>query len=268
MRISATAAILALALLASTLGAAQATAGSSFFDVFPEQSFGAPPYPSADVITIIGADFGDSGPRGTHECRSSVSALSLNGLPPGTPVIISGHGGGGGGGGGAFTIDSFFDVFLDLDLGPPVTGQWNRRVSDVHIVHPPGTPPGAYRLVPINPAAQPGSVASFFDIFVESSFFDITYRVADDDGEHTLHTHCVSPSGRMSFFDVFVELGNPVPDASGHYDSFFDVFVDMEMQGPRVPGVPDASCQTTGDFSGGATAATTTTWGRLKSLYR
>jgi hypothetical protein len=147
-----------------------------------------------------------------------------------------------------------------------VTGQWNRRVSDVHIVHPPERRRERGGSFPsIRP--RPGSVASFFDIFVESSFFDITYRVADDDGEHTLHTHCVSPSGRMSFFDVFVELGNPfrlvwsvrklLRRVRGHADA-----------GPRVPGVPDASCQTAGDFAGGATAAHTTTWGDWKSLYR
>lgn len=83
----------------------------------------------------------------------------------------------------------------------------------------------------MNPG-PPGSLESFFDIYFEVAFFDITSRVADDSGERTYQVRGTSPSGRMSFFDVFVELRNPVPLSDGTVDSFFDVFGDFQMTGP------------------------------------
>ena len=123
--------------------------------------------------------------------------------------------------------------------------------------------------MPINSAAPPGSPASFFDVFVESSFFDITYRVADATGEHVYHEHGTSPSGRMSFFDVFVELRDLDSDGDGFYDSFFDVFVDFQIVGPRDAfGNSDLRTTTTGTYEGGPTPALATSWGRIKGLYR
>lgn len=264
MKKIANAVIVAFALVAVPLCAAPATAADSFFDIFTELSVIAPPYPSSDVVTVVGNNFGGSF-HATHECWSSLMSTHLGPLSN-VPCMIKG--GGGGGGGFPPGIDSFFDVYYQVELPNPTPGQWNRRISDVRIVHPPGTPPGTWRLVPLHPGAPPGSIESFFDVFTELSFFDITYRMACDDGEHTFHIHCDSPSGRMSFFDVFLELGNPVPDAQGHYDSFFDVFVDIQLSGPMNPALPDARCRTTGNFAGGPTPTAATSWGRIKSLYR
>jgi len=252
-----------IALCGALLAPAPAVAAvDSFFDIFTELPVQAPPYPSAPIITISGVNFG-GGMIPTQQIETEMIALSLNGLPPGVPVL--GHGGGGGAGGGAPSIDSFFDVFVDIDLPPTPTN--GRSIRDVRIVHPPGTPPGTWRLVPIDPGAPPGSVDSFFDITYDLSFFDITYRVADATGEHTYHTHGTSPSGRMSFFDVFVELRNPTPYPDGTVDSFFDIFVDFEISGPRNSGA-DCRSHTTGTYEGGATPAARNSWGAIKALYR
>jgi len=252
----------ALVLAALALAPRPATAADSFFDIFTEIEITAPPVPSATIITIAGHNFGGSF-QPTQAIETELVALSLNGLPPGQPVWRA-HGSGGGAGGGAPAIDSFFDVFYDLDFQTPANG---RGIRDIRIVHPPGTPPGTWRLVPINPGPPPGSIDSFFDVFVSPSFFDITYRVADDSGEHTYHVHGDSPSGRMSFFDVFVELRNPTPYPNGTVDSFFDVFVDFQISGP--PGTqPDCREHTTGTFEGGATPSARDSWGAIKALYR
>ncbi|HYM80881.1 MAG TPA: hypothetical protein VEY91_05665 [Candidatus Limnocylindria bacterium] len=265
MRLRIATPIAAVALLGYALAATPAAAAvDSFFDIFTEAPVYAPSYPSAPIITIVGTNFGGSF-QASQQVEIELVALSLNGLPPGTPVIGErAVGGGGGGGGQPPSIDSFFDVFVEIDLPTPATG---RRISDVHIVHPPATPPGTWRLVPIKPSAPPGSVDSFFDIFVDVSFFDITYRVADDGGEHTYHVHGTSPSGRMSFFDVFCELRNPAPHPDGSVDSFFDVFVDFQMVGPQS-GIPDMRTHTTGTFEGGPTPVSNTTWGSIKGRYR
>jgi hypothetical protein len=265
MRLKTSTPFAAVALLGCLISATpSAAAVDSFFDIFTELSVSAPPYPSGSIITVVGTSFGGSF-QPSQEVQIEMLALSLNGLPPGEPWTERAQGGGGGSGGSAPSIDSFFDIFYEVQLPPtPVTG---RRISDIRIVHPPGTPPGMCRLVPIDPLAAPGSVDSFFDIFIESSFFDITYRVADDTGEHTYHTHVTSPSGRMSFFDVFVELRNPAPYPNGTVDSFFDVFADFQLAGPPSS-APDMSGHTTGQFEGGATPAARNTWGAIKQLYR
>jgi hypothetical protein len=244
-----------------------AAAVDSFFDIFTELPLQGPPYPMEEVSTGVGTMAGGTFVV-TQEKKKKVKASgsTTNGLPPGDPDfdLLRVVGGGGGAGGSPPAIDSFFDIFVDWDYP---SSAWNRRISDVHIVHPPGSPPGTWRLVPINPGAPVGSIDSFFDVFVSESFFDITYRVADDTGTHTYHTHGTSPSGRMSFFDVFVELHNPVPYPDGSVDSFFDVFVDANIQGPRNA-QPDCREHTTGTYEGGATPTTSSTWGAIKRLYR
>jgi hypothetical protein len=250
----------AFALLGLALTAPPAAAVDSFFDVFTEVPIYAPPYPSAPVITIVGSNFAGAF-QPTQAVETEMVALSLNGLPPGIPVWFVA--GGGGSGGQPPSIDSFFDVFVDLDVLTPTTG---RSIRDIRIVHPPGSPPEIWRLVPIRPG-PPGSIDSFFDVFVDASFFDITYRVADDTGEHTYHDHVTSPSGRASFFDVFVELRSPNPYPDGTVDSFFDVFVDLQIAGPKS-GTPDMREHTTASFQGGPTAAARSSWGAIKSLYR
>lgn len=252
----------AIALCAMVVTARPAVANDSFFDVFTELSVSGPPYPTPPLILHSGAIL-SGGFVPTQEIQTEIVELKLNGLPPGEPWIGTMSLSGGGSGGQPPSIDSFFDVFVEIDLPASSTG---RRISDVHIVHPPGTPPGTWRLIPINPG-PPGSIDSFFDIFVDLSFFDITYRVADDTGEHTYHVHGTSPSGRMSFFDVFVELQNPTPYPDGSVDSFFDVFVDFEMLGPQN-GQPDLREHMTGSYQSGATPTSGTTWGTIKKLYR
>ena len=261
MKTFATASIVAIVLLASTLATRTATAADSFFDIFTELSVNSPPYPGADIITVVGTNFG-SNFQATQSHVVSLAECSLQGAP--VPSVCKG--GGGGGGGGAAGTESFHEMTCALDVPQLTSG---RNIRDIRIVHPPGTPPGTWRLVPVNPAAPPFSAASFFDVFVDASFFDITYRVADDTGEHTFHIHGTSPSGRMSFFDVFCELKNPVPDALGHIDSFFDVFVDFQMVGPQPPaGTSDMECRTTGYFDGGPTATSPASWGAIKGRYR
>ena len=253
MRLGIATPLAACALFGLALTATPAAAVDSFFDIFTEIAVNTPPYPSAPVITLVGTNFA-GGLQMTQQVETELVALSLNGLPPGTPVFAHMLGSGGGSGGQPPSIDSFFDIFCDLSLPVPSTG---RSIRDIRIVHPPGTPPGIWRLVPIH-AGPPGSLNSFFDIFVDVSFFDITYRVADDTGEHTYHVHGTSPSGRGSFFDVFVELRNPAPYPNGTVDSFFDVFVDFQMAGPQS-GAPDIREHTTATFTGGPTPTTRNT---------
>jgi hypothetical protein len=252
----------AFALLGLVLTATPARAVDSFFDVFIELPVSGPPYPTSAVSTLTGVDLGGSF-QPTQLLEMGLVDLRLNGLPPGEPVLGTLSATGGGSGGQPPSIDSFFDVFIDIDLPASSTG---RRISDVRIVHPPGTPPGTYRLVPINPG-PPGSIDSFFDVFVDLSFFDITYRVADDTGEHTYHVHGTSPSGRMSFFDVFIELRNPAPYSDGTVDSFFDVFVDFQLFGPHGS-QSDLREHVTATYEGGVTPVSGKTWGAIKSLYR
>ncbi len=251
-----------IALSTLLVSAPPAAAVDSFFDVFVELPVTAPPHPSPPVSVLAGT-MTAGGFQPTQMIETELVALSLNGLPPGTPVIWSLVAGGGGSGGQPPSVDSFFDIFVEIDLPTPSAG---RGIRDIRIVHPPGTPPGTWRLVPINPG-PPGSIDSFFDIYYELGFFDITYRVADDTGEHTYHVHGTSPSGRMSFFDVFIELRNPTPYPDGSVDSFFDVFVDFQMTGPRN-GSPDMRTHTTGTYEGGVTSTPGRTWGAIKRLYR
>ena len=252
-----------MALCGVALTATPAAAVDSFFDVFTEISIAAPPYPTPPEVVLAGLSNGGVFVP-TQSIEVGVTEIKLNGLPPGEPVLGTLSCTGGGTGGAPPSINSFFDVFIDMDLPVPTAG---RRISDVRIVHPPATPPGTWRLVPINPG-PPGSIDSFFDVFVADDFFDITYRVADNTGAHTYHMHGTSPSGRQSFFDVFVELRNPAPYPDGTVDSFFDVFVDFQMAaGPRN-GLPDQRIQTTGTYQPGTVAVADRTWGVLKELYR
>jgi len=249
-----------------------AAAIDSFFDVFTEVAINAPPYPTAPIITIVGEQFGPVFvPEQEHS--TSVADIKLNQLPPGEPVIgtLSAHGGGTGG--LPPGLDSFFDVFIDLDFPQPMTGSM-RRISDIRIVHTPGTPPGnRLLLLPINPGAPPGSIDSFFDVFVDDSFFDITYRVQDPGGYHDIHESGMSPSHRMSFFDVFVEIPlGTVPDSQGRIPSFFDVFVDFGIIGPRCPNPPcpidpnDVCFRTTGSRTSDPVPVISSTWSGIKSL--
>lgn len=252
----------ALALCGLALTATPAAAVDSFFDVFTEIAITGPPYPTPPAVVFSGiSNGGVFAPTQTIEL--GLEDLKLNGLPPGEPVLGT-LSCAPGGSGAPPAIDSFFDVFVDMDLSAPSSG---RRISDVRIVHPPGTPPGTWRLLPTFPGA-PGSIDSFFDVFVDVGFFDITYRVADATGAHTYHMHGTSPSGRQSFFDVFIELRNPAPYPDGSVDSFFDVFVDFQMApGPRN-GQPDQRIQMTGTYQSNTVAVAGSTWGVLKSLYR
>ena len=249
---------------------APAAAIDSFFDVFTELSVVGPPYPTASTITIVGEMIsGQFVPQQGHE--GSLGELRLNGLPPGEPVLGTLSARGGGTGGTPPSIDSFFDVFIEIDLAAPMTG----RVRTTSIVHPPFIPMNGFlRLLPINPIAPPGSPASFFDIFVDDGFFDIEYRVADGGGYHDYHVHGTSPSGRMSFFDIFVELNDTTPDASGAVDSFFDIFVDFAMVGSNLcpippcdpPPPPDLRMQTNGSRVPNPVPVLPTTWTGIKTL--
>lgn len=264
------AAIMSLPVLVLALVAPPpAAAIDSFFDIFTELSVAGPPYPTQPIITIVGEMInGQFVPQQQHE--GSVADIRLNGLPPGEPVFgtLSSHGGGSGGSPPA--IDSFFDVFIDLDFSTPDAG----RITVPWIATEPAAPHPTQRLLPINPGLPPGSPASFFDVFIEDSFFDIEYRVADGTGYHDLHLHGTSPSGRMSFFDVFVELHDTTPDAGGAVDSFFDVFVDFAIAGVDVcpippcdpPPPPDLSMRSNGTRVPDPVAVQPTTWSGIKKL--
>jgi hypothetical protein len=252
--------LVALALTAAAPPAARAV--DSFFDVFTELPVSGPPAPSAAIITLTGAQFGpDFTP--THE--ASVRVLSLNGLPPGEPWI--GRAAGGGAGGNPPAIDSFFDIFWDFAPPSPTPVQIGLQMENREL-HPPGSPPGVFvPLEPVYPEVPNLPASSFFDVFVDVNFFDITYRVLDPTGSHTYHVHGTSPGGRLSFFDVFVELHDTTPDGGGRVDSFFDVFVECSLNG-LPPGEPVLRLATTGSYVPAPVAIENATWSGIKNLLR
>ena len=124
-----------------------------------------------------------------------------------------------------FQVDSFFDVFYDIDAHPPEPGKEANVDSFFDI---------SYKL-----KSQNFQIDSFFDVFFQhnnkgtdfyiDSFFDVFYELNQ-------------PSNRDSFFDVFTEIDYELPYPGrihGDFpvESFFDVFYEIDFGGEtRVPG--------------------------------
>ena len=214
------------------------------------------------MVTLVGTNFGGSF-QATQRVDIAIADMDLDGYPDARC-----HGQGHGSEGGLPpAIDSFFDIFIDEDLAVPANGRAVVKFV-IRSTNEQLSPPG--HLLPVNPAAPPGSIDSFFDIFVDDSFFDITYRVADPSGDHTYHSRGESPGGRMSFFDVFVELPlDPDSDDDGYIDSFFDVFVDFRVSASHPCPCPTDIClRTNGTFKENPVPVVGATWTNIKNLLR
>jgi phage tail-like protein len=140
-----------------------------------------------------------------------------------------------------FTIDSFFDVFYEIDFHPPDPASEYNVDSFFDIT---------YRL-----ESERMHIDSFFDVFYShtnrgndftvDSFFDVFYELD-------------LPSTKDSFFDVFTEVDYGLPSPGrikGDFpaESFFDVFYEIDFGGPvRMPtGTADTKGTFTSELSGG-----------------
>jgi hypothetical protein len=138
-----------------------------------------------------------------------------------------------------FNIDSFFDVFVELDI--PDT--------------PPENAPDSFFDVFYSLESRVFDIDSFFDVFCQrsnkgldfhiDSFFDVFFERKDTG----------SPD---SFFDVFVETDFELPypgRLGGDFltDSFFDVFTELKLDGMvRTPeGIANAEGTTSSSLTGG-----------------
>lgn len=139
-------------------------------------------------------------------------------------------------------VDSFFDVFVELEvsLNGGVTfgpAAWDRRISDIHIVHPPGTPPGIWRteMVQLDLAGAPLPPSTM---------------IRESPTKQSLGQTAITPNG-----------------GGYHIDSFFDVFTELSLDGGQT-WVPADRSLPLNNVPSGPTPTRTATWGALKMLYR
>jgi hypothetical protein len=214
-------AIVPVGVVVALLSAAPAQAAiDSFFDVFVDITQG-PPYPTPPVrVHVASGDVNGDGIADTmtHDVSMGLRTVSLNGLPPGEPVIgtlsvVEGDGGPDGSGGVAYR-SAFFDVFTELDFDTSA-GRFRPAFFDVFADFSDigtgarliGTPSALY------------AVDSFFDVFVELEL---------PNGEtqtHQIHGQC-APG---------VTLNVGMTGTSFHIDSFFDIFTELHFAPDYVP---------------------------------
>ena len=200
------------ALVVAFVGPGEALAVDSFFDVFSELSVSSgPPYPATDSINMaIGHEEATDQPPVTD----AVLRANLKNVVPVTTVVeVHAHATGGKVGLGtwnsnarfddfsysseSYPVDSFFDVFFDIDL-----------------------PAGGSPILNAVPNTN----------FVVDSFFDITYRIDfADGGYHNLQLHGEVQPGVPGLRFTNVEVQNTFL-----VDSFFDVFFDITVTDPQA----------------------------------
>jgi hypothetical protein len=144
---------------------------------------------------------------------------------------------------GAFTISSFFDVFVEVSLDGGAT--WAPKAA-----------PGISGLMALTPTTPPGSNPRGFD----------TEMLSLNIGGGTL------PGGiliRESPTQASVGHANDTSLGGGQFkiDSFFDIFVELSIDGGNFwtpAGQPARLLLGTGN----PTAARVSTWGAVKAYYR
>jgi hypothetical protein len=141
-----------------------------------------------------------------------------------------------------FVVDSFFDVFVELEVSTNGGGTfspaaWNRRVSDVHIVHPPGTPPGTYR-------------TEMLQLDLTSSGNPIPMLIRESPTLQSLGQATITPNG-----------------GGFHIDSFFDVFTELSLDGGQT-WIPSSGPDHMTNAPFGPTPTRRSTWGAIKTIYR
>lgn len=189
----------------------------SFFDVWTELSIG-PSYPASPArVYVAGGDLdGDGLPDlVTHSMGMGIGGHHLGGVPeprpsrihastgapstPQPPLLPPGQ----------WCVDSFFDVFVDLEINPS-TGRLRDSFFDIFV---------EFRA--FNPGGDGSPLAGIPDRkFHVDSFFDIFYVVdVPNYGtvEHHLHG-AMAPGARLSGFQHAPRI-----------DSFFDVFTEISF---------------------------------------
>lgn len=199
-----------------------------FFDITTDRVQG-PAYPTGTLTSHV---FNGTPGALTHDADFGMGlrAVSLNGLPPGTPVLgalesMNGDPWPPGG-----YINSFFDVFVDLQNAPQ--GQFVDSFFDIFTeLSVPGQPSGT--TYPVIKWDVPLNTDSFFDIFVE---------VLLPSGSLPLHLFGqMSPGVRL----------NSRPQMNFAVDSFFDVFFDITFDRSIYnPGAPAMRMTLDGDIPG------------------
>jgi hypothetical protein len=258
---------LILVCLALVTHAAPARAQDSFFDVFLESWMPAPPYPTTtparfDVLNDAGA--------GLVPLQRLSMGLTNAGLVGGATLSTLGTGSNGAEP-GYLAPDSFFDVFLESAVPPPGGGQTvMNSFFDIYteVFWSAGGVRGT--MVPIDATYPPGDVRRWVKVqwLAPDSFFDVWFQVAVPElpgsvirytARYTLGPDVVAAGGAIG--------GNPVVSYLAP-DSFFDIFLEMVTPTGLGVGMKALRVTTTAQLLGGAVPATTTTWGRVKSLYR
>jgi hypothetical protein len=137
-------------------------------------------------------------------------------------IIASDSGGGGGGGAG---VESFFDVFTELDVNDYPADSF----FDLFFETEKPEIDKASPMLAKPPLAIPAD--SFFDVYCELSV---------DGGQESLHIHgAIGPGQPLVFTNV------NIPTVG---DSFFDIFVQIDKSSPLLLGVPLFTMTVTGTF--------------------
>jgi hypothetical protein len=255
---------LACALVATLAGAAQA----SFFDVFLESWSPAPPYPTTTPVRFNVID-----DAGTGLVPLQRMSLGLNGAGQvGGPAYATlGTGSDGGAEPGLLAPDSFFDVFLESATPAPGGGQ--PTISSFFDVFTEITwSAGGVRgtMVPMDATYPPGDSRRWIKVqyLAPDSFFDVFFQVAVPE----LPGSVIRYTARYELGPAVTAVGGSIgADPVVTYlapDSFFDVFLEMVVPAQLLAGTKAFSVTTTAQLLTGATPVATTTWGRVKSLYR
>lgn len=191
--------------LAAAAGANAEPVIDSFFDVYTEMTIG-PPYPSEPPIGIHVLKE-ETDPVHLYDLKVSMASVE----PVTSELCLQAETSGGGGGavtqtltdlGGNFNIDSFFDIYYEIE--------------------------------PF--AAGPVAKVRTTERFHVDSFFDITYEIDFADGGMAhLEIHGeIEPTQPLTIDDI-----DSLPDIGmEHAESFFDIFFEIDVQGAPDPSQP------------------------------
>jgi hypothetical protein len=207
--------------LTLVVGPSQAQAVESFFDVFPELTQG-PPYPSTPPITVTVQNQIVS----TGRIDAEIVFLSLQAVqPPSMPSRMTGRDSGGGI--GSPGLESFFDVFVEIDVGDIPAESFFDVFFDMT------SPTGIAMTLAKEP--EPSFAESFFDVFFDTTVTDMPGMIL---------THHVTGQVGLGYELSDVLVSSPTP----FVDSFFDVFFDITVTGvqPADPSQPVIGMTMTG----------------------